>query len=245
MTYILNVFLTFFIYSLIGYIVEVAFTTKNIKKINLSRGFLVGPYIPIYGTAAIVMSFLLTKYQTNLIVLFVMSSLICTIIEYFTSYVMEKVYKLRWWDYSNIKYNLHGRVCLKNSILFGIGGILIINTTNPLMKYALTKIPNIILMTLSTIFLIIFSIDLIFSITITFKLKININKYLNKDATEKIKEEISKIIKKDKYFIPRLITAYPNVKSINNNDLKFLREIIENIKKESLRIKKQRTKNPE
>ena len=129
----------------------------NIKKINLSRGFLVGPYIPIYGTAAIVMSFLLTKYQTNLIVLFVMSSLICTIIEYFTSYVMEKVYKLRWWDYSNIKPNFGKYICLQNSLIWGILGTIYIH----IFKKFTDKIINQITNKETYIFISLFIIDTI------------------------------------------------------------------------------------
>ena len=239
MTYILKLFLVFFLYSVLGYILEVSVTTKDIKKINLSRGFLIGPYIPIYGTGAIIMSLLLTKYQTDLILLFVMGTIICTVLEYFTSYLMEKVYKLRWWDYTNEKYNLNGRVCLKNSILFGLGGVLIIKFINPLIEKLFTLTPNIVLIVLSVIFFIIFITDIIISINITFKLEINVNKYINKDATEIVKEEISRLLRRDKFFIPRLMTAYSNIKSINNNDLKFLREIIDNAKKETIRIKRE------
>lgn len=239
MTYILKLFLVFFLYSVLGYILEVSVTTKDIKKINLSRGFLIGPYIPIYGTGAIIMSLLLTKYQTDLILLFVMGTIICTVLEYFTSYLMEKVYKLRWWDYTNEKYNLNGRVCLKNSILFGLGGVLIIKFINPLIEKLFTLTPNIVLIVLSVIFFIIFITDIIISINITFKLEINVNKYINKDATEIVKEEISRLLRRDKFFIPRLMTAYHNIKSINNNDLKFLREIIDNAKKETIRIKRE------
>lgn len=239
MTYILKLFLVFFLYSVLGYILEVSVTTKDIKKINLSRGFLIGPYIPIYGTGAIIMSLLLTKYQTDLILLFVMGTIICTVLEYFTSYLMEKVYKLRWWDYTNEKYNLNGRVCLKNSILFGLGGVLIIKFINPLIEKLFTLTPNIVLIVLSVIFFIIFITDIIISINITFKLEINVNKYINKDATEIVKEEISRLLRRDKFFIPRLMTAYLNIKSINNNDLKFLREIIDNAKKETIRIKRE------
>lgn len=239
MTYILKLFLVFFLYSVLGYILEVSVTTKDIKKINLSRGFLIGPYIPIYGTGAIIISLLLTKYQTDLILLFVMGTIICTVLEYFTSYLMEKVYKLRWWDYTNEKYNLNGRVCLKNSILFGLGGVLIIKFINPLIEKLFTLTPNIVLIVLSVIFFIIFITDIIISINITFKLEINVNKYINKDATEIVKEEISRLLRRDKFFIPRLMTAYPNIKSINNNDLKFLREIIDNAKKETIRIKRE------
>lgn len=209
MRYTLNVFLVFFLYSVLGYLLEVSVTTKDIKKINLSRGFLIGPYIPIYGTGAVIMSFLLTKYQNNLMFLFLMSTLICTILEYFTSYLMEKIYKLRWWDYSKYKYNLNGRVCLKNSILFGIGGVLIIKLVNPLIKKIFLVTPNTILQVLSLIFLIIFIIDLVFSIVITFKIEININKYINKDATEKVKEEIAKILRK--IFIPKPVTSYLDI----------------------------------
>ena len=96
------------------------------KKRIVDRGFLIGPYCPIYGVGALVMIFYLTQYKDNILTVFILGVVICSLLEYFTSYVMEKLFKTRWWDYSNNKFNLNGRICGFNSLLFGIAGVLVI-----------------------------------------------------------------------------------------------------------------------
>lgn len=122
-------FLLFIIYSMIGWTIEVLLQFIEKKRL-INRGFLIGPYCPIYGFGAVVMTLILDKYQDNLIILFGMSMLICTVLEYLTSYIMEKLFKARWWDYSQKKFNLNGRVCLENSVLFGLGGVILLKFTN-------------------------------------------------------------------------------------------------------------------
>ena len=92
----------------------------------INRGFLIGPYCPIYGSGALLLTFLLNRYVNDKLVLFVMSIVVCSILEYVTSYIMEKIFHIRWWDYSNYKLNINGRVCLNNIALFGLAGVLII-----------------------------------------------------------------------------------------------------------------------
>ena len=79
-----------------------------------------GPICPIYGHGAIIMLILLKDFASNPFILFVMSMLVCTTLEYLTSYFMEKLFSARWWDYSNKKFNINGRVCLRNTLCFGI-----------------------------------------------------------------------------------------------------------------------------
>ena len=101
-----TLFLLFMLYSIMGWLLEV--TCKLIEKHKfINRGFLIGPYCPIYGHGAILMILLLIKYQSDPLLLFTMSIVICSILEYFTSYIMEKVFKARWWDYSRRKFNIN------------------------------------------------------------------------------------------------------------------------------------------
>ena len=86
---------------------------RNKKFVN--RGFLIGPVCPIYGYGVVLVSLLLQKYQNDIIVTFFMSIIICGFLEYFTSYFMEIIFKARWWDYSNIKWNLDGYICFPAS----------------------------------------------------------------------------------------------------------------------------------
>ena len=154
-------FLLFITYSFIGWIIEIIDRFKVNKKI-VNRGFLIGPYIPIYGCCAIVMVLLLHSVK-NPITLFTSSILIASIGEYLTSYIMEKAFHARWWDYSDYKYNLNGRICLINCLGFGILGFILIKYLNNFLYNIYSNLNettlNIIFYTLITIFI----IDLIVS----------------------------------------------------------------------------------
>ena len=122
-------FILYIIYSFIGWVIEVIATSKDNKGF-VNRGFLIGPYCPIYGTCALLMILILPN-QENIFLLFLMSLLICSISEYLTSYVMEKLFKARWWDYSSRRFNLNGRICLKISLGFGLLGVILVRYVNP------------------------------------------------------------------------------------------------------------------
>src|SRR5574344_851837 len=92
-------FLMFLSYSFIGYILEIIFCMITSKKFTLNRGFLIGPCLPIYGIGSVLMYSLLNKYANDLVILFVMCSLVATLVEFFTSLILEKIFKVRWWDY--------------------------------------------------------------------------------------------------------------------------------------------------
>lgn len=118
--------LIFFIYGIAGWVMEsTMISIKNKKFVN--RGFLIGPICPIYGYGVVFVSLFLKKYQDDIIATFVMSIIICGVLEYFTSYFMEKFFHARWWDYSKKKFNINGRICLENLFLFGIARIYNVN----------------------------------------------------------------------------------------------------------------------
>lgn len=158
-------FLLFFMYCVIGYIAEVLFVYAGEKK-WVNRGFLIGPYLPIYGFGALLITFLLTGYYNDPFVVFIFSLIICSIIEYVTSVILEKIFKRRWWDYSWRKYHVNGRVCLFNSIFFGFGGLICIYIASPIfyafldsISFEKQKIASIILGILLIVDLIISNID--------------------------------------------------------------------------------------
>jgi len=105
----------FFIYAILGWIIETTLVSIEKKKF-VNRGFLIGPYCPIYGFGGLAITILLKNYTKDPIVLFLMAVIICACLEYFTSYIMEKLFKARWWDYSKKKYNINGRICLETII---------------------------------------------------------------------------------------------------------------------------------
>lgn len=230
---VLYLFLLFIIYSMIGYLAEVFFIFIMDKKLTFNRGFLIGPYIPIYGVSIICMVRLLSPYKDDLLVLFIMSTVACTVIEYVTSYIMEKMFKLRWWDYSHLSFNINGRVCLMVSFLFGLGSIFITKIVNPLIEGCLTKVPHWLIILISLIILIIFIADIIISYIAVINIKIEAKKYDRTDATETIKTEIEDYLHSHNFIsnqIKRLFNAFPDVKSLKYINFKDYKKLVAKLK---------------
>ena len=199
----------FFIYSFAGWLMEVIRVSKKEKKF-VDRGFLIGPYCPIYGYGVLLITILLRKYTDDIIVTFFMSLIICGILEYLTSYLMEKIFKARWWDYSDRKFNINDRICLENLIPFGIGGCIIVYIINPFLLGIIDFVPDIIMHILLTFLLIGYITDLIVSLKIILNLKI-VKKEL-KDNTDEISEKVKKIILRKSRLYRRLVNAFPRIK---------------------------------
>jgi uncharacterized membrane protein len=206
-----DLFLLFIIYSFLGWCMEMIVTNIHKEKI-VNRGFLVGPICPIYGYGCILIIILLTRYIEKPIILFIMAILICSFLEYFTSYFMEKLFHARWWDYSKKKFNLNGRICADTMIPFGILGLIVMYFINPFITSIIVLIPKNIRITLAIIILIIYIIDNIVSFIIMFGIKNTITK-VALDNTEEITKKVREIIKSKSYFSRRTINAFPNLKA--------------------------------
>ena len=152
----------FFIYSFAGWVMETVQISIRQKKF-VNRGFLIGPYCPIYGCGVLLITLLLQKYAGDLPLTFILSILICGTLEYMTSYVMEKIFKARWWDYSAKKYNINGRICLETVVPFGILGCLVMYVLNPITFKYLNMLSNSMLNIISAICFTIFITDNIVS----------------------------------------------------------------------------------
>lgn len=202
-------FLLFIVYSITGWIIEVIATYPD-TKCFVNRGFLIGPYCPIYGNCAIAMIFLLHNV-TNPILSFVLSILICSVGEYVTSYTMEKIFHARWWDYSKNKFNLNGRICLVNSLAFGVLGFLLIKFVNPFVVELITKLSPIMINVLFYTMLTLFIIDNVISFKVIFKIKNMSIKYVHLDNTKEITEKVKKILS-DNILAKRVFKAFPNIK---------------------------------
>lgn len=205
-------FLLFISYAFLGWCMEVTCKFIQYKKF-INRGFLIGPYCPIYGWGALAITILLKRYMEELLVLFVMSTLICSIIEYLTSYFMEKKYHARWWDYSNKKFNINGRICLETLIPFGILGVAIMYGTNPILFKLYNQIPQLVINILTVILFIGFIVDNIISSNIISSINVEGNKLI-KDNTEEITEKIKQVLRQKSWLHRRLINAYPGLKDI-------------------------------
>lgn len=202
-------FLLFIIYSIFGWIMETVLLSIKSKKF-INRGFLVGPYLPIYGTGALAILIFLKPYHDDFLVLFVMSVILCSIIEYSTSYIMEKIFKARWWDYSQLPFNINGRIYLPYSLAFGFMGSLIILVNNQLYNF-LSSFPDKIVIILSISLFVIFIIDIIISFNIISKIELSAYN-LRKDYSCEITEKVRKILENKSLLIKRLYKAFPNIK---------------------------------
>lgn len=150
-------FLWFILYSAIGWIYEsILCSIKERKAVN--RGFFHGPYCPIYGWGAILNIIFLGKIK-NLILLFFLSVLLTCTLEYVTSYVMEKMFNARWWDYSYQKFNIKGRVCLISGVVFGICSVMLIKIAHPFVAEYTQYIPQAWIHGLVAFLCVIFTVD--------------------------------------------------------------------------------------
>ena len=208
-------FMLFFIYAILGWIIETTLVSIEKRKF-VNRGFLIGPYCPIYGFGGLAITVLLKNYTKDPIVLFLMAVIICGTLEYFTSYIMEKIFKARWWDYSAKKYNINGRICLETVVPFGILGCLVMYVLNPITFKYLNMLSNSMLNIISAICFTIFitdnivSYNVISSFTKTVK-TINVGKI--KDNTEEITKKVREVLIGKSFFNKRLMEAYPNLQA--------------------------------
>ena len=215
-----KLFLAFMIYSVVGWIMEVIATFPDTKKF-VNRGFLIGPYCPIYGAGFILIDMLLKKFMDEPIALFLLIIIVCSALEYLTSLIMEKLFKARWWDYSHRYLNIEGRVCLTNSLAFGILGMLALYYINPSVQNLINSFSDSLINTLSIILLIIFVTDIIFSFNIMNKVKDKI-KSLNKDNTQEIKTRINEFLSNN-FFTRRIKMAFPHYTPIIIRQIKRIK----------------------
>ena len=187
----------FFVYSFIGWVMEIITTFMSTKKI-INRGFLIGPYCPIYGTG-VLMIFFIAGFINDFFYLFLISLVLCTLLEYFSSYFLELIFNIRWWDYSNEKYNIKGRICMRNLILFGIGGTIVLKFINPYLINIIDSLPINIINIVSLIIILFVLFDFIMSMYLIFKYKKLKNNY-EYDSTEYITKFIKDEIKNLKIF---------------------------------------------
>lgn len=210
--------LLFFLYSFFGWILEVSCKLVSEKKF-INRGFLIGPYCPIYGFGAILMSTLLRKYLNDPFTLFIMTILLCSVLEYFTSYCLEKIFKTRWWDYSTKRFQINGRICLETMIPFGMMGLFLMYVSNPFFMLYIQRLSNTILFILSGFLFLIMIIDACFSIKIMNSLT-NMSLTIRTDSTERVTKLVRKeIMKHNLMFQRRLIEAFPKLKIMYSKGL--------------------------
>lgn len=177
----------FFIYAFIGWVVEVSYHAVTKGKF-INRGFLAGPYCPIYGFGAISVIYFLTDIaEKNKLVLFLGSMFIATLIEFVAGFLLEKIFHERWWDYSDRKLNIGGYVCLEFSVIWGMFCFLLYEAVHPLIEKLVDLVPDAFIKYLGIGLVIIMTLDLIATIVTL----IGLNKEFK--SIDKISRDIKKV----------------------------------------------------
>lgn len=179
----------FFLYSFLGWAIESLYISFLQRKV-INTGFLHGPFCPIYGFGAVVLYALLIKLKGNIISIFCTGFLVLSVWEYFVGFLLEKIFKTKYWDYSKNKFNINGRVCLLNSIYWGFLSIFFIEIWNPIVEVQILKIPLNILMYIDIVLIIYILADTIGSSIKVLNLPKRIDrlKELKENVRDKIEE---------------------------------------------------------
>ena len=151
-------FLQFCLYSIIGWICEVIFCSIPQKRF-VNRGVLRGPWCPIYGFGGLLLSLSLTPLAAHPLLCYLLGVLLTSALEYLTSYLLERYFHAKLWDYSDHRVQLHGRICLLNSSLFGLLALALVYLIQPLFHRLIGLIPEQTIPVVSTVLLVLFSAD--------------------------------------------------------------------------------------
>jgi len=184
----------FFIYAFLGWCVEVIYAAINNGK-YVNRGFLNGPVCPIYGFGVAIIIAGLTPLKDNIILSFVGSVVLISILELMTGWLLEKSFHQKWWDYSDTPLNINGYVCLRFSMMWGIVCLLIINIIHPIIYDIIVLIPVIMGKVVLGILIVMITVDMVVTIKSVIKLN-KVLEQLNEIAAKmrKFSDEFGEII---------------------------------------------------
>lgn len=235
----INVFelITYFmIYSFLGWVMESVIRSVCEKKL-INTGFLKGPFCPIYGIGAIIMFLFLEGFENKPILLFCIAIIVLTVWEYVVGVWLEKVFKTKYWDYSNHKFNFQGRICLTNSICWGVLGVVFVKYIHPFVQGLIAKVDTTILIYVVTVLFIIFLVDTITTSINVKNMKATLEKIenINKEIKDKLKE--LKALRKEKEKEEKII-ATENIQKIVENLKKKRNKTILHLYRNVYRLKK-------
>lgn len=235
-------FVLFFFWSFIGWCVEVCYMTLETGEFQ-NRGFLNGPICPIYGFGVLIVTYLAAPISHSILLTFFLSTIVCTAVELTVGVGMEKLFNNIWWDYSHEKFNYKGYICLKNSLIWGLGCLIVVRIAHPVIEELILRLPPIALYIISIIFAALLVPDMVVSVCaveqlnyrmrqlqkISEKLKASsvlIGENLA-DETLELKAKYDKLISKKDAAQERLVNAFPTMKSgVSNASLQQFRQKI-------------------
>lgn len=131
----------FFVYAFLGWCTEVSYAALRTGKF-VNRGFLNGPVCPIYGCGVVVVLAGLEPLKGNFVLLFLGSVVLTSVLELATGFVLEKLFRQRWWDYSDKPFNLGGYICLEFSIMWGFACLFVVDILHPSIEFFIRLIPH-------------------------------------------------------------------------------------------------------
>lgn len=184
-----RILLYFVLYSFLGWVLESVVRTISERKL-INTGFLHGPFCPIYGIGAIILILLLNYFKGKIILTFLVSIVILTLWEYLVGVFLEKTFHTKYWDYSNHKFNIQGRICLTNSICWGVLGVVFIQYIHPFFERAVNTVDINILKWIVYTISVVLVIDAIISIVKVKNIQSTLDKIeeINNEIKEKLKE---------------------------------------------------------
>ena len=161
-------FICFIIFSLMGWVYESIYCTIRTHHWD-NRVFLFGPICPIYGTGAVVATLVFNEIfkdgEASLWQIFFISMFGSAVLEFVTSYVLEKLFHAVWWDYSNAPFNIQGRICLPASIGFGIAGIFVVKYISPFVFGLFVDVPPLVIEGIAMILIAVLGADLALTVS--------------------------------------------------------------------------------
>lgn len=206
----------FMVYAFIGWILESVYKSVLQKKI-INSGFLHGPICPIYGYGAMIMYLSLKDVTDNIFVLFAFGVVVLSVFEYVVGLFLEIVFKTKYWDYSDKKFNIQGRVCLLNSMYWGILGIVFMKGIHPVVEHVVGLVPIVYIKIFDVLSIATMLTDTV--ITTIGLVKINIKLKNWNEVTENIKKKIEAIDIKT-------ATKFSGIKNLKlHNDYKLMKKI--------------------
>lgn len=169
----------FFLYGFIGWGVEVVYAAIKTHKL-VNRGFLCGPICPIYGFGMVGLVYSVSLIpmpdsgSMSAVAIFFIGMFLTTAIELVGGWALFKIYHIRWWDYSEMKFNLGGYICPQFSLLWGLGSVLMIKVVHPLLARGSNPMPFKIMLILDIVLFVLFAVD----VAVSTAAAIGLNKYL-------------------------------------------------------------------
>lgn len=196
-----------------------------------------GPWCPIYGFGAVFISLLLSRHAEDPLAVFGLAILICGILEYSASYMLEKIFHARWWDYSTKKFNLNGRVCADTLLPFGLLGLLLVYAITPVMFSCFDLLSETMIQIICLSLSLLFLVDITISTTTLVKIRVHAGK-LNGDSTEKITNEVRSVLAEKSALVRRMMRAFPEARLYNGKIIMIMRERRLQLRKEIKQAKK-------